>query len=345
MATLLYIGTDEGILTLKSSDGAWEVANRALQDWSVSEVAVDPATPNVVFAGTRGDGVWRSDDAGQSWKKPSYGKRGPGKVQCLAFDPTDKRRLFAGGEPIDLFLTEDGGASWHCLDAIWDHPYISTITYPVPSVEPHVRDIAIDPTDARVMYIALQVGYILKTTDGGATWRLLDKNLDSDVHTIAINPEDTGRIMIATGGHDSRLGKSGGKALFRSADGGESWTPAAMDFYQEYSIPLVLHPAKPNVAYAALANGYGRLWKRPTGAEGVMVRTQDGGQTWQQLAADLPDISQRMAVAMTIDQADPSNVFAALDDGSLLASSDGGDSWTALEVRTPPANDVKCVRL
>lgn len=345
MATLLYLGTDEGVVTLKGGDGSWEIEGRALQDWSVSEVAVDPAAPAVVYAGTRGDGVWRSQDAGKTWNKPSYGRRGPGKVQCLAFDPSDGRRLYAGGEPIDLYVSDDEGVSWECLDSVWEHPYVSTITYPVPSVEPHVRDIAIDPRDSRVMYLALQVGYILRTTDGGATWQLLDKNLDSDVHTVAIDPQDTSKILIATGGHDSRQGKSGGKALFRSTDGGENWAPTALDFYQEYSIPLVLHPAKPQVAYAALANGYGRLWKRPTGAEGVMVRTSDGGMTWQQIAGDVPDMSRRMAVAIAIDPTEPSDLYAALDDGHLIATHDGGDSWTRLEVQTPPANDVKCVRL
>ena len=346
MTTLLCLGTDEGVVAVKGSHGtSWEIESRALQDWSVSEVAVDPAAPEVIYAGTRGDGVWRSDDRGHAWTKPSYGKRAPGKVQCLAFDPSDRRRLFAGGEPIDLFVTEDGGGSWQCLDAVWDHPFVGTITYPVLSVEPHVRDIAINPREPRTMYIALQVGYILKTTDGGATWTLLDQGIDSDVHTISINPQDPEKLLIATGGHDSRQGKSSGKALFRSSDAGQSWAPTAMEFSQEYSIPMVLHPTKPEVAFAALAHGYGRLWKRPSGAEGVIIRTRDGGVTWQQVGGEVPGIAQRMAVAIAIDDAEPSNVYAALDDGQLIASRDGGDAWTLLDVRTPPANDLKCVRL
>ena len=90
MASILYLATDEGVVTLKSEDGRyWKVEHHGLKDWQVPEVAVSPAAPNKVFAGTRGDGVWLSEDFGATWKKPSYGKRGPGKVRCLSFDPLD----------------------------------------------------------------------------------------------------------------------------------------------------------------------------------------------------------------------------------------------------------------
>jgi photosystem II stability/assembly factor-like uncharacterized protein len=215
MASILYLGTDEGVVTLKSEDGrSWKVENHGLKNWEVPEVAVSPAAPNKVFAGTRGDGVWLSEDFGASWKKPSYGKRGPGKVRCLTFDPIDANTLYAGTEPIDVFVSRDGARSWDRLDSVWNIPWVSTITYPVAVVEPHVRDITIDPKDPKTMYVALQVGYMLKTTDGGKNWELLNKNLDCDVHTIVLHPEDTNKIFIATGGHDCRAGKAPGRALY-----------------------------------------------------------------------------------------------------------------------------------
>ena len=76
--------------------------------------------------------------------------------------------------------------SWDRLDSVWNIPWVSTITYPVAVVEPHVRDITIDAGDPQTMYVALQVGYMLKTTDGGKNWELLNKNLDCDVHTIVL---------------------------------------------------------------------------------------------------------------------------------------------------------------
>src|SRR3970040_337178 len=163
MASILYVGTDEGVVTLKSEDGRnWKQEHHGLKDWGISEVAVAPGAPNKVFAGTRGDGVWLSEDFGASWKKPCYGKPGPGKVRCLTIDPFDNDTLYAGTEPIDVFISRDGAKSWHRLESLGKIPFVETITYPVATVEPHARDIAIDPQDSDTMYVALQVGYMLK---------------------------------------------------------------------------------------------------------------------------------------------------------------------------------------
>ena len=109
MASILYVGTDEGVVTLKSEDGRnWKQEHHALKEWAIPEVAVAPDAPNKVYAGTRGDGVWVSEDFGATWKKPCYGKRGPGKVRCLSFDPHNPNTLYAGTEPIDVSLGFDG---------------------------------------------------------------------------------------------------------------------------------------------------------------------------------------------------------------------------------------------
>jgi len=345
MTTVLYVGTDEGVVTVKGDNGSWEAEKPALSSWEICGVASRASSPNVVFAATRGDGVWRSEDRGKTWGKPSYGKRGPGKVRCVTPDPKDERTLYAGAEPIDIFVSHDDGASWECLDSVWDQPFIGAISYPVAVVEPHVRNIAVDPLDPRIMYAALQVGHMIKTTDGGATWKLLDKQLDADVHPVRLDPSDPSHIMVATGGHDYRLGKAPGKALYRSADGGESWQPMGASFAQEYSVPLVIHPTNPKVAFAGLANGTPGAWRRPTGAEGVIVRTMDGGDSWQEVGAEVPEASQRMAIGIAIDPVEPSNLYAALNDGHLLASHDGGDSWSQLDVRTPRPNDLVCAPL
>lgn len=344
MASILYLGTEKGVVALRSEDGrSWKIENHGLQDWSVPEVAVLPSAPNRVFAGTRGDGVWYSEDFGKSWKKPCYGKPGPGKVRCLTFDPKDSRLLYAGGEPIDLYASDDLAKSWKRMDSVRKVPWVEKVDYPVATVEPHLRDIAVDPKDPKKIYIALQVGYMLKSTDGGASWKLLDKELDADVHTIVIHPQNTDTIYIATGGHDCRGGRVKGKALYMSKDGGETWSPVAMDFSQEYSVPLAMHPKDPNILYSTLAHGQPSQWRRPTGAESVMVRTKDGGKKWERLDGQLSEISKNFAEAIAIDPSNPSHLYAALRSGDLFASGDGGDSWATLDAKVPSVSDMKCV--
>ena len=137
------------------------------------------------------------------------------------------------------------GYSQAGLDSVRALPFIDELTFPLPTTEPHVRDITVDPKNPDVLYVALQLGYILKSTDCGRTWTLLDKNLDCDVHVILIDPVTPHRIAVATGGHDSRAGKAPGRAMYFSEDAGASWTPTAMDFTQDESVPLIRDPHAP----------------------------------------------------------------------------------------------------
>ena len=345
MALYLYVGTDEGVVTLESEDGRnWRVEHHGLTNWQVPEVAVSPTSPNRVFAGTRGDGVWLSEDFGATWKKPCYGKRGPGKVRCLTIDPHDTNTLYAGTEPIDVFVTRDGAKSWDRLDSIWNIPWVSTVTYPVAAVEPHVRDITLDPKNPQTMYVALQVGYMLKSTDGGNSWELLNKNLDCDVHTIVLHPEDSNKIFIATGGHDCRAGRAPGRALYSSSDGGKNWMPMAAEFKEEYSVPLAVHPKKANVLYSAVANGQPGQWrKRDTGAEAFLIQSTDSGKTWHKLEGEVSKANQSFVESFAFDPTNADRMYAAQRNGSLFGSEDSGASWLKLNVQAPELSDMKAV--
>lgn len=336
MASLLYVGTDAGIVTVESEDDhSWLIARKGLEDWSVMDLALIRSEPNRIFAGTRGDGVWFSEDLGKSWKKPSYGKRGPGKVRCVELDPHDKNTVYAGTEPIDLFVSRDCARSWKNLEGVWEIPWVATVGYPAARVEPHVRDIAVDPKNPKKIYIALQVGYMLKTTDGGKQWQLLNEDLDADVHTIVIDPENSDRLFIATGGSDCRKGRVKGRALYRSHDAGESWEPMAMEFTQEYSVPLAVHPKNSNILFSALANGNRSKWDKSGGADSVMIRSKDGGKKWEMVEKGLSEVKKNFAQVIVFDQSNPDNLYAALKNGELYASNDCGDSWGNLGIKVP----------
>jgi photosystem II stability/assembly factor-like uncharacterized protein len=332
VSSLLYIGTDEGVVTARSEDQeSWQIGERGLKRWEISELAVSPQDPNKVFAGTRGDGVWMSEDFGKTWKKPSYGKRGPGKVRSITVDPHDSRRLYAGCEPPDVFMSEDEGKTWVRLDGIWDLPSIADMPYPLASVEPHARDVTVDPTDANILYVALQLGYIVKSIDRGRTWTLLNDNLECDVHTIEIDPANPRRLVVATGGHDSRLGRAPGRALYASDDAGVTWTPTAMNFPGEYSVPLVRDPHDPNRLYSALASATQGQWRRrESGAEAVMIRSEDGGKTWQRMGPNID--GKNYFETIVADGAVAGRVYAACRNGDFYTSDDAGDTWRAMRM-------------
>jgi photosystem II stability/assembly factor-like uncharacterized protein len=225
---------------------------------------------------------------------------------------------------------------------VWNIPSVSTVTYPVATVEPHVRDITIDPKEPNTMYVALQVGYMIKTKDGGATWELLNKNLDCDVHTIVLHPEDSNKIFIATGGHDCRAGKAPGRALYFSSDGGENWAPMAAEFKEEYSVPLTIHPRRPNVIYSAVANGQPGQWrKRASGAEAFLIQSMDAGKSWKKLDGEVSRANQSFVEAFAFDPANFDHMYAAQQNGDLFGSEDSGSSWFKLNVKAPHVSDMK----
>ena len=305
MGTALYAGTRDGVVTVADQDGAWAIEGHALKGWEVHDVETVPGKPGRVYAGVRGDGVWRSDDYGQTWSKPSYGKVAPGKVRCVTADADDPDTVYAGTEPIGLWKSTDAGESWTEIESVRNFPHVATVKYPAFGVEPHLRDVTFDPSDPKTIYAALQVGYMLKSTDGGESWQLLDEGLGPDVHTIVIDPADTGRVYIATGGYQ-----------YRSEDGGASWTQMAQGFEQKYAVPMVMDPADSSVLYSALANGNPRAWStREGGAESVLIRTKDAGATWEALPAN-PDLSRGFPEGIVPDPEEPGRMYSASTAGS-----------------------------
>ncbi len=345
MGTVLYVATAEGVATVKEGEKSWAVDHIGIKNWDVNEIAVDPKSPNRVYAATRGDGVLRSDDFGETWSKPNRGKPGPGKVKCVTIDPHDSNTIWAGGEPIALWVSRDAGESWSSFPSVWDVPQVAAVDYPVPSVEPHVRDVVIDPKDKDTIYLNLQVGHILKTTDGGKTWKLLDKGVDADAHMLVSRSDDPQKLLLSTGGHSHRLGEVDGRALYRSEDGGESWSPMAMEFEQEYSIPMVVNPKNPNIVFSALAFGNPNQWRNgENGAGTAVIRSEDGGTTWKKLDTD-PAVTRYFAESITMDPEEPQNVFLATRSGQLFGSSDGGDTWSNLGVQVGEVSDLKAAHV
>ena len=248
-----------------------------------------------------------------------------------------------GGEPIDIYVSNDTAKSWTRLESVRSVPGVAEFGYPLANVEPHVREITIDLGNPNILYAALQVGFMLKSTDGGMTWKLLDKGLDADVHAIVIDSKNPKRLFIASGGDSYRAGQAPGRALYMSEDGGDSWLPTAMNYNEEYSVPLVMHPKNSDVLYTALAHGSPGSWRRPTGAESYLLKTTDGGKSWQKLSDGPNDGGKSFTEVLVIDDEAPNQMYAGTRSGDIYSSDDGGESWRKLAVKVPSISDMRCV--
>jgi photosystem II stability/assembly factor-like uncharacterized protein len=343
---MLLIGTWKGLVSFKSDGQEWKANKPALTNWGIFDLAISPEVPNRIFAGTRGDGVWVSEDLGETWKLPNRGKPGPKKVRCLEIDPKNPNKIYAGTEPIGIWVTEDAGATWHELTSVWDVPGTGDITYPGAIIEPHVRDITIDPKNSDTIYASLQVGFMIKSTDGGATWRLLNKGVDADIHNIVLRDDDPKHIYVTTGGGDGRRGTAPGRSLYESVDGGESWRPTAMEFDLDYSVPLTPHPTNPDILYSALASSTPRKWKnRDGGARAKLIRSNNGGVNWEAVETGFKEMQLDYPMAIAFDSARPENVYVATRYGRVFGSADGGQGWADLGIQVDEVTEMRAVAI
>ncbi len=197
--------------------------------------------------------------------------------------------------------------------------------------------VAGDPDDPLVFYFGTGHGGVWKTTDAGVTWsNVSDGWLDvAPVGAIAVAPSNPRVVWVGTGEGIPRQHVTGGDGVYRSTDGGESWTHVGLEATRHIAA-LVVHPRDPDVAYVAAK---GDLFG-PSTDRGV-YRTRDGGRTWQRV---LYQNDLAGAVDLSIDPAHPNVLYAALDHhvrypwdeisggpgSGLYKTTDGGDSWSDL---------------
>ena len=136
-----------------------------------------------------------------------------------------------------------------------------------------VSDIAIDPRNPAVFYVGLGTGGIFKTGNNGVSFDpIFDKQPVLSIGAIAIAPSDSDVVWVGTGEANDRNSSEWGDGVYRSTDGGATWTNVGLKESRAIA-RIVVHPTKPEVAYVA---AMGNLWK--DGGERGLYKTTDGRQ-------------------------------------------------------------------
>lgn len=308
----LLLATREG-LYLK--DGAAE-PTALLGPAPFLALAAAPSDPALFYAATTEGRVYCSEDGARSFREVGA-VSGFAELSSLAVDPRDPRRLLAGMEPSALFRSEDGGRSWREDPAIRRMSETNGWSVPWSDAKGHVRTIAIDPNDPRRIYLAIEVGGVMRTEDGGEAWENVRGGIHDDVHSVAVNPRNGAHLYAAT-----RHG------FGRSEDYGRTWRQIDGFEGQGYARPLAVDPERPQQIFTAAATtGPGGFNRPGVGAECGVFRSEDGGLTWRRLTNGLPARFRPYVDAIGIDPARPEHVALADRDGNVFESRDGGESW------------------
>jgi photosystem II stability/assembly factor-like uncharacterized protein len=302
----LLVATGEALVRVASSE-----PEMLLERPGLHAVAVDPRRPERIAVGCRGAGVWESGDRGATWRDADL----PAKdVFSVAFSPADGA-VYTGCEPSALYVRRNDDR-WEELAALRELPSAPTWSFPPRPWTSHVRWIAPSPYDAGLILVGIELGGLMRTTDGGETWADHRPGAQPDVHALAWHPTELGRAYEAAGG---------GAAWSR--DGGESWEPADAGRDRHYTWALAIDPADPECWYVSAAPGpYEAHGRRP--AQAAVYRWRGQGP-WEELDLGLPRPLEEMPYSLAASRG---RLVAGLRDGRLLESEDGGDTWRALGV-------------
>lgn len=311
----LYAATGDAVVRLEEADDSW-TPERSLAGSRAQCLAVDPVDAGTVYAGLRAGGLRRSDDGGRSWVDCALPEAQVFSVAVSAADGA----VYAGTEPSRLFRSDDRGRTWRELEALLELPSRPRWSFPPRPWTSHVRWIAPSPHDPALLLVGIELGGLMRSTDGGESWEDHRPGAQPDVHSLAWHPRAAGRAYEA----------GGGGAAF-STDGGESWEPADDGRDRHYTWSVAVDPDDPDWWYVSASTGPGAAHRG--GDPQARIYARRGGEPWRPLAGGLPEPLSAMPYALL---AAAGRLFAGLADGRLWESRDRGETWTACPLRDGP---------
>lgn len=256
-----------------------------------------------------------------------------GRVNTLALHPDSDDVLLAGFSTGGLFKTTDGGVNW--TPVFDDQPELS------------IGDITYDPQNPQVVYAGTgdpnMPGTVFngrglyKSTDGGDTWSYLALQQHGIISKVVVDHTNGQTLFVASMGNPFFRDQERG--VYKSTDGGNTWTQVLFVSNQAGASDLVMHPDNPNILYAS-------FWDRiRTNKESVVYgpharvyKTTDGGNTWTQLGGGLPT-GDMGRTGLAISQKNPDKLYALYVDtlsrpGGLFVTNDAGNTWAPVNIQS-----------
>ena len=355
MTDLLAIGTRKGLWLARSDDDrrTWTLGGPHLLAQEVAAVGIDTrgSTPRVLAGiqyGHWGPTVMWSDDLGATWQETDRGAiRFPedtgaalARVWQLRPDSADRPGVvWAGCEPHSLWRSEDGGCNFSLVRGLWEHPHRKE--WQPGGGGAAVHTVLPDPASDRVV-VAMSTGGVYVSEDGGTDWTPRNRGIGAGflpdetpeygqcVHKVAIDAGDRERMYAQNHG-----------GVFRTDDGGKSWTSIAGGLPADFGFPIVASPRTSGTAWVVPL--VADMQRVPRDGRLRVYRTADAGETWTSSSAGLPDGSWTSVLrdAMCVDEGDPTGVYLGTRDGCVYASTDEGESFALVADHLP---DVLTVR-
>jgi hypothetical protein len=267
-----------------------------------------------------GDGVYRSRDAGASWSRSGVDA---GEVWTVGVSPHSSGTLYAGTQPAHLFVSQDAGETWREVDAFLQTPGADKWCVPNSPLGARALAFAFDPFEAKRMWAGVEVGGVVASDDAGAHWRASWVGPNADVHLLLPHPTRKG-VLFATCGYGRNDANPSQPAIagpYRSDDGGATWHYLGDGMAMHYTRPMCIDPRSPHVLTVPGVPDVRSSIRDPGGAQSMLYRSEDDGQTWRSLgdADHSPSAARLTAVAP-----DPET------SGGVLVGTETGEVWRVM---------------
>jgi len=356
----VLVGTRKGAFVL-SSDGKrqkWDVSGPHFAGWEIYHVKGSPVDQNRLYlsqsSGWFGQVIQRSNDGGTTWEAvgnkfvydggPTTHKWYDGtphpwefaRVWHLEPSLTDADTVYAGVQDAALFRSTDAGQNWQELPGLRAHKS-------GPDWQPGagglcLHTIVLDPHNRGRMFIAISAAGAFRSDDEGATWRPINRGLHSE--GIPKGDAEVGHCVHRIAMHRSRpdvLFMQKHWDVMRTDDAGESWHEVSGNLPTDFGFTIDVHAHEPETIFVVPIKSDSEHF--PPDGKLRVYRSRSGGNEWEALTNGLPQRDCYVNVlrdAMAVDTLDSCGVYFGTTGGQVYASSDAGDSWTAI-VRDLPA--------
>ena len=302
---------------------AWRHIGPANFGGRIDDIEAVPSRPTTILVGAAGGGLWRSLNNGVNWSPVLDAVAGSISIGDLAIAPSDPNVIWAGaGEPNNRQSSTWGDGVYRSLDGgtTWTHAGLRD--------SHHIGRIVIHPRDPNIVFVAA-LGHLwgpnaerglYRTRDGGQTWlKVLGVDDNTGAVDVALDPD--GRTLYAATYQRRRagygfVGGGPGSGLWRSLDGGDTWTrlTAGLPAGPTGRIGIAIAPSASDIVYAVIENRAGGVF-----------RSDDRGGTWRKVSSTNPRPMYYSQIR--VDPRNPDRVWML--GTNIHLSIDGGKTFTA----------------
>jgi photosystem II stability/assembly factor-like uncharacterized protein len=328
---VLALGCSLGLISVDGAKPARAktTKNKSASPSPTSTPARTPAPVSAKAAEPKAENKEQFD--GKLWNGMKWREIGPfrgGRAIAIEGVPGEPNTYYFGGVAGGVWKTTDGGGNWAPM---FDKQHSTS----------SIGALAVAPSDHNTIYAGAgeaalrgNITYgdgVYKSVDGGKNWRNVGLKDSRHIGALIVNPDNPDIVFVAAVGH--AFGPNAERGIFRTTDGGKTWTKVLSKDENTGAIDVVFDPHNPNTLFAALWQVRRQPWFFSSGGEGSgLYRSIDGGTTWQQLKGHgLPEgILGRIGVSVSGGDSDRIYAIIEAKEGGIFRSEDGGDNWTRI---------------